>query len=220
MSSALWPFPFQVGIWGTVAAWIAIIIAVGSLIVAVLSLLHNRRTEQQKTQARHVRFTSLHWTDESYLGKLHNLSDRSIFDACPDQSRKWPFRKVVADECRAQGRLLSAEEIADLKARWDATSGGIMCIWNYESAHVASNESREVAFRGPKSVTEQYWVTFRDSMGRKWALELDGTEPIPAVDEISDQKYPWWRAFRNPLKYIQHRNSLREFDDWLDNNIS
>ncbi|WP_433622080.1 hypothetical protein [Nocardia sp. CA-120079] len=208
MSSALWPFPFQAGIWGTVAAWVVIVLMVGSLILGILTYVHNRRTEQQKAQARHVRFTSLHWTDESYFGKVHNLSEKSIYDVCPNQSRKWPFRRVVAEECLEQGQRLSAEEIADLKARWDATSGGTMYAWDYESAHLAPEESREVAFRGPKSVTEQYWVTFRDSMGRKWALELDGTEPLPAVDEISNEKYPPRRSFRNPVKYFRHRNSM------------
>ncbi|MGY1875690.1 hypothetical protein [Nocardia gipuzkoensis] len=218
MSSALWPFPFQAGIWGTVAAWVVIVLMAGSLILGVLTYFHNRRTEQQKAQARHVRFTSLHWNDDSYFGKVHNLSEKSIYDLCPNQGRKWPFRRVLADVCRTEGKRLSPEEIADLKAKWDSTSGGTVHIWNYESAHIPPNESREVVFHGPKSVTQQYWITFRDSMGHKWALELDSIEPRPAVDEISDEKDPWWRAFQNPVKYFRHRNGMREFDEWLDNN--
>ncbi|KAF0835716.1 hypothetical protein FNL39_11918 [Nocardia caishijiensis] len=219
MSSAIWPFPLPVNIFGTVAAWVIVILTVGGVSISGLAYLQNRKENKQKSQARHVRFTSLHWTDNSYHAKVHNLSDRSIYDLHPNQGRKWSLRSVVADECRSRGRQLSDEEIAALKEEWDATSGGTLYIWDYDSAHVGPGETREVEFRGTKKSTERYWISFRDSAGCKWTLELDGTEPESSDDPSGPEQYRWWLIFKNPFKYLSGKKSSRQQKIWLDRNV-
>jgi hypothetical protein len=214
----LWHFPFWADVWGTVASWFGAVGTVASVATAAFYYVKNQRREE-KAQSRHVTFVSSHWTRHGYHAKVHNFSDESIFDVTPMQGKKFSFREAVANEYREKGPL-SKEAIEDLRERWNNTMGGTMHVQSLESGHVKPGGTKEVVFHGPRSPTENYWIEFRDSMARKWQLELDNREPYRVRDD-RDREYKWRDIFlrRRRRAYLQYRKKQKELNLWLDNNL-
>lgn len=214
--SHLWTFPFDPAIWGNVAQWFAVLGTVGSIGTAAFYYVRNLKREEH-AQARHVTFVTDHWTKDMYFAKVHNFSDQSVFAVTPNQARKFSFRTVVADEYLEKGPL-SGEAIESLRKQWENTRGGTMYVQSLESGHIKPGETKEVEFKGPRSSTERYWIEFRDSMARTWALELDKREPHRI--EGHDREYRWWHIFRHRRAYLRYRTRQRELDQWLDENLT
>ena len=149
--------------------------------------------------------------------KSTQFSDESIFDVTPMKGRKFSFREVVANEYREKGAL-SKDEIEDLRERWNNTSGGTVHVQSPESGHVKPGGAKEVVFQGPRSSTEDYWIEFRDSMARKWLLELDNREPQRVRDD-RDREYKRRDIFLRREAYLQYRKKQKELNLWLDKNL-
>lgn len=206
---------FDVEIWGTVAAWFGALGTVASVGTAAFYYVRNQRREEH-AQARHVTFVHTHWTKDSYSAQVHNFSDQSIFDVTPMQGRKFPFREVAAEEYRKKGPLSKAE-IEELREQWNNTSGGTVQVQSPESGHITSGGMKEIVFKGPRSLTENYWIEFRDSMARTWALELDKREPHRIDDH--GREYRWWHIFRHREEYLWYIKKKRKLNRWLDENL-
>jgi hypothetical protein len=65
---------------------------------------------------------------------------------------------------------------------------------------------------------ENYWVEFRDSMARKWVLQLDSREPQRVCDD-RDREYKRRDVFLRREAYLQYRKKQKELNLWLEKNL-
>lgn len=206
----LWTCPFLASVWGTVASWVGVVGTLLSVGSAAFYYIRNQRLEEH-AQARHVTFVDKGWTADKYDAVVYNFSDESIFDVTPSQRRVFRFREVL----ERVGQV-SDERVEELRQEWSAASGGTWFVQSDESGHVRPGESKIVEFRGPKSEVQIYTISFRDSMARRWSLELNDDEPRREQLSDPESNYRIWHAFAHPFKYRNFRQKQRSFDRWLD----
>lgn len=206
----LWTFPFLASVWGTVSSWFGVLGTVASIGTAAFYYVRNQRLEEH-AQARHVTFVDKGWTKDKYDAVVYNLSDESIFDVTPGQQRILRFREVL----ERVGQVPD-ERVEELRQEWSAASGGTFYVQSDVSGHVKPGESKAVEFRGPKSDVQMYTISFRDSMARRWTLELNDDEPKRDDFTGPESNYRIWHGFAHPIRYKEFRTQQRAFGRWLD----
>lgn len=214
----MWSVPFDPVIWGTVAAWFGALLTVLSAVIALWRYWINLDREEH-AQARHIVFTSKHWTKYTYHALLQNFSDESIFEVEPTQQCIFEFREVLERAYREFGRPLTTEAVEKLRAEWKETPGGTYFVQTPESGHVKAGESKDIKFHGPRSAAQAYSVTFRDSKARKWELQLDCPEPCRVSDDF-ERGYRLHDIFCRPREYLKFRTAERKLNKWLDQNVT
>lgn len=213
MLGELWRFPFEPQVWGNVAEWAGAIGTVSAAFAAVWIYKNSVRREQ-RAQAHHVSFIGGHYDKktDTFHAHVNNFSDQPIFEVTPIQNRK-PFREVIFHEYEI-GRRPTTTQITELRGRWEETRGGTFQVLSVEGGKVKPGETKDVTFKGTRSVAGSYSVQFRDSLGQTWNLELD--EGKPTFVEYDEPPCPWWHIILHPRCMIAQRKKQNELNYLVD----